>query len=137
MANPETIRAARCPALRPRGTVPLAAPGCCNEPVCKVHSCSGAVQFETCATVVKVPVPTPSHPFEPRQCRSYARGKRSSRGQEPSLRLEADEPAQVMWRRPMGMPPPRVGYYPGTEEAHTNPTRQRGECLRALAGASG
>ena len=29
------------------------------------------------------------------------------------------------------------GYYPGTEEAHTNPTRQRGECLRALAGASG
>ena len=28
-------------------------------------------------------------------------------------------------------------YYPGTEEAHTNPTRQRGECLRALAGASG
>jgi predicted HTH domain antitoxin len=30
-----------------------------------------------------------------------------------------------------------AGYYPGTEEAHTNPTRQRGECLRALAGASG
>jgi len=29
------------------------------------------------------------------------------------------------------------GYYPGTEEAHTNPTRQRGEYLRALAGASG
>ena len=28
-------------------------------------------------------------------------------------------------------------YYLGTEEAHTNPTRQRGECLRALAGASG
>ena len=28
-------------------------------------------------------------------------------------------------------------YYPGTQEAHTNPTRQRGECLRALAGASG
>ncbi len=28
-------------------------------------------------------------------------------------------------------------YYPGTEEAHTNPTRQRGACLRALAGASG
>ena len=28
-------------------------------------------------------------------------------------------------------------YYPGTEEAHTNPTRQRGERLRALAGASG
>ena len=28
-------------------------------------------------------------------------------------------------------------YYPGTEEAHTNPTRQRGECLSALAGASG
>ena len=28
-------------------------------------------------------------------------------------------------------------YYPGTEEAHINPTRQRGECLRALAGASG
>ena len=28
-------------------------------------------------------------------------------------------------------------YYSGTEEAHTNPTRQRGECLRALAGASG
>ena len=28
-------------------------------------------------------------------------------------------------------------YYPGTEKAHTNPTRQRGECLRALAGASG
>ena len=28
-------------------------------------------------------------------------------------------------------------YYPGTEEAHTNPTRQRGECLRALAGTSG
>ena len=28
-------------------------------------------------------------------------------------------------------------FYPGTEEAHTNPTRQRGECLRALAGASG
>ena len=28
-------------------------------------------------------------------------------------------------------------YYPGTEEAYTNPTRQRGECLRALAGASG
>ena len=28
-------------------------------------------------------------------------------------------------------------YYPGTEEAHTNPTRQRGECLRALACASG
>ena len=28
-------------------------------------------------------------------------------------------------------------YYPGTEEAHTNPTCQRGECLRALAGASG
>jgi hypothetical protein len=28
-------------------------------------------------------------------------------------------------------------YYPGTEEAHTNPTRQQGECLRALAGASG
>src|SRR5208283_4996901 len=26
-------------------------------------------------------------------------------------------------------------YYPGTEETHTNPTRQRGECLRALAGA--
>ena len=32
---------------------------------------------------------------------------------------------------------PSLGYYPGTEEAHTNPTRQRGECLRALAGASG
>ena len=32
---------------------------------------------------------------------------------------------------------PIKGYYPGTEEAHTNPTRQRGECLRALAGASG
>ena len=31
----------------------------------------------------------------------------------------------------------RSRYYPGTEEAHTNPTRQRGECLRALAGASG
>ena len=31
----------------------------------------------------------------------------------------------------------RCFYYPGTEEAHTNPTRQRGECLRALAGASG
>ena len=31
----------------------------------------------------------------------------------------------------------RSHYYPGTEEAHTNPTRQRGECLRALAGASG
>ena len=31
----------------------------------------------------------------------------------------------------------RSEYYPGTEEAHTNPTRQRGECLRALAGASG
>ena len=30
-----------------------------------------------------------------------------------------------------------MDYYPGTEEAHTNPTRQRGECLRALAGASG
>ena len=30
-----------------------------------------------------------------------------------------------------------LDYYPGTEEAHTNPTRQRGECLRALAGASG
>ena len=30
-----------------------------------------------------------------------------------------------------------LSYYPGTEEAHTNPTRQRGECLRALAGASG
>ncbi len=30
-----------------------------------------------------------------------------------------------------------IVYYPGTEEAHTNPTRQRGECLRALAGASG
>jgi len=29
----------------------------------------------------------------------------------------------------------RGRYYPGTEEAHTNPTRQRGECLRALAGA--
>ncbi len=28
-------------------------------------------------------------------------------------------------------------YYPGTEEGHTNPTRQRGECLSALAGASG
>ncbi len=28
-----------------------------------------------------------------------------------------------------------AGYYPGTEDAHTNPTRQRGECLRALAGA--
>ncbi len=25
----------------------------------------------------------------------------------------------------------KAGYYPGTEEAHTNPTRQRGECLRA------
>ena len=33
--------------------------------------------------------------------------------------------------------PPGSRYYPGTEEAHTNPTRQRGECLRALAGASG
>ena len=36
--------------------------------------------------------------------------------------------------------PPRIdrrAYYPGTEEAHTNPTRQRGECLRALAGALG
>ena len=35
--------------------------------------------------------------------------------------------------------PPRrnTEYYSGTEEAHTNPTRQRGECLRALAGASG
>ncbi len=32
---------------------------------------------------------------------------------------------------------PNSFYYPGTEEAHTNPTRQRGECLRALAGASG
>ena len=32
---------------------------------------------------------------------------------------------------------PTKNYYPGTEEAHTNPTRQRGECLRALAGASG
>ena len=31
----------------------------------------------------------------------------------------------------------RDPYYPGTEEAHTNPTRQRGECLRALAGAVG
>jgi len=31
----------------------------------------------------------------------------------------------------------RAFYYPGTEEAHTNPTCQRGECLRALAGASG
>ncbi len=31
----------------------------------------------------------------------------------------------------------QFNYYPGTEEAHTNPTRQRGECLRALAGASG
>ena len=31
----------------------------------------------------------------------------------------------------------QIPYYPGTEEAHTNPTRQRGECLRALAGASG
>ena len=28
-------------------------------------------------------------------------------------------------------------YYLGTEESHTNPTRRRGECLRALAGASG
>ena len=28
-------------------------------------------------------------------------------------------------------------YYPGTEEAHTNPTRQRGEWVRALAGALG
>ena len=27
-----------------------------------------------------------------------------------------------------------TSYYPGTEEAHTNPTCQRGECLRALAG---
>ena len=33
--------------------------------------------------------------------------------------------------------PVKRSYYPGTEEAHTNPTRQRGECLRALAGASG
>jgi len=134
MANPETIRAARCPAPRPRGTAPpaawrssgpspgaeenpdtapdpslpciakidlqgrpLAAPGCCNQPVWKVHSCSGSVQFETYATVVKVLVPTPGFtPFEPGQCRYYARGKRSSRGQEPSLRLEADEPAQVI-----------------------------------------
>src|SRR5271166_3770624 len=31
----------------------------------------------------------------------------------------------------------KMFYYPGTEEAHTNPTRQRGECLRAIAGASG
>ena len=37
--------------------------------------------------------------------------------------------------KPVTAPP--SGYYPGTEEAHTNPTRQRGECLRALAGASG
>ena len=28
-------------------------------------------------------------------------------------------------------------YYPGTEEAHTNPTRERGECLSALACALG
>ncbi len=35
------------------------------------------------------------------------------------------------------IPTPTGVYYPGTEEAHTNPTRQRGECLRALAGASG
>ena len=28
-------------------------------------------------------------------------------------------------------------YYPGTEEAHTNPTRQRGECRGAPAGPSG
>ena len=33
--------------------------------------------------------------------------------------------------------PARQAYYPGTEEAHTNPTRERGECLRALARASG
>ena len=32
---------------------------------------------------------------------------------------------------------PTRSYYPGTEEAHTNPMCQRGECLRALAGASG
>src|SRR5208283_2515697 len=37
----------------------------------------------------------------------------------------------------VSLPPPPPRYYPGTEEAHTNPTRQRGECLRALAGASG
>ena len=34
-------------------------------------------------------------------------------------------------------PDAELSYYPGTEEAHTNPTRERGECLRALAGASG
>ena len=41
--------------------------------------------------------------------------------------------------RLIGLPPLDLphDYYPGTEEAHTNPTRQRGECLRALAGASG
>ena len=37
----------------------------------------------------------------------------------------------------MKLPTTWEEYYPGTEEAHTNPTRQRGECLRALAGASG
>ena len=40
-------------------------------------------------------------------------------------------------RRRFAPLPHYESYYPGTEEAHTNPTRPRGECLRARAGTSG
>ena len=59
--------------------------------------------------------------------------------QRPKLASETLIPQE--WLNLASATPPRPldleTYYPGTEEAHTNPTRQRGECLRALAGASG
>jgi hypothetical protein len=55
-------------------------------------------------------------------------------GAKPSVAISED---QRLVRARMALAISVVVYYPGTEEAHTNPTRQRGECLRALAGASG
>ena len=62
-------------------------------------------------------------------------------------RASSPKPRQRSWasmRRPSNGSASGTGcldtphsYYPGTEEAHTNPTCQRGECLRTLAGASG
>ncbi len=50
---------------------------------------------------------------------------------------EFGDPAQVATIATYRGSAEHKDYYPGTEEAHTNPTRQRGECLRALAGTSG
>ena len=65
----------------------------------------------------------------------YSRGRRISDAidrltEEMALNREFGSTARRLECR-------QRSYYLGTEEAHTNPTRQRGECLRALAGASG